>query len=138
MLKRIRHLIKLRYTFAIETTLTTLSYNGIIKDAMNSGYKIILLYIWLNDYKLAVNRVKERSFKGGHSVPVYIIKRRYYRGIRNLFDKFMDLSDNWYIFDNSDISPIMVASGGVNINTYINSEKIYNRITNIYDKIRRT
>ncbi|MBN1633221.1 MAG: zeta toxin family protein [Ignavibacteria bacterium] len=138
MLKRIRHLIKLRYTFAIETTLTTLSYKEMIKDAKNNGYKVILLYIWLDDYKLAVNRVKERSLKGGHSVPVNIVKRRYYKGIFNLFDKFIYLSDNWYIFDNSDISPILVASGGVNINKYINNEKVFNRINNIYDKIRRT
>lgn len=89
-------------------------------------------------FKLAVNRVKERSIKGGHSVPVNIIKRRYYRGIYNLFDKFIDLSDNWYIFDNSDVSPVLVASGGINISKHINNEKVFYRINNLYDKIRRT
>lgn len=138
MIKRIKQLIKLRKTFAIETTLTTLSYKEMIKDAKNNNYKIILLFIWLDDFKLAVNRVKERSIKGGHSVPVNIIKRRYYRGIYNLFDKFIDLSDNWYIFDNSDVSPVLVASGGINISKHINNEKVFYRINNLYDKIRRT
>lgn len=138
MIKRIKQLIKLRKTFAIETTLTTLSYKEMIKDAKNNNYKIILLFIWLDDFKLAVNRVKERSIKGGHSVPVNIIKRRYYRGIYNLFDKFIDLSDNWYIFDNSDVSPVLVASGGIKISKHINNEKVFYRINNLYDKIRRT
>lgn len=64
MLERIDELLKSGVDFAFETTLTTLSYLNTIKLARENGYTISLLYFWLNDVNLAVERVKERVNEG--------------------------------------------------------------------------
>lgn len=84
MLNRIDELLKQGIDFAIETTLTTKSYLNTIKRAKEAGYKISLLYFWLNDVELAIERVKTRVAEGGHHIPEDVIRRRYFKGIENL------------------------------------------------------
>ena len=61
MLKRINELLAAKVSFSIETTLATRSYTRLIQRAQNAGYKVSLIYFWLNSPELAVNRV---SMKG--------------------------------------------------------------------------
>ena len=46
--------------------------------------------------------MKTRVFEGGHNIPEDIIERRYYRGIKNLFEIYLSIVDQVLIFDNSD------------------------------------
>jgi len=55
----------------------------------------------LNSIALAKERVKSRVQEGGHHIPDDIVERRYLRGIKNLFDIYLDLVDGTMIFDNS-------------------------------------
>jgi predicted ABC-type ATPase len=49
---------------------------------------------------------------GGHAVPEQTVRRRYERGLRNLFGLYMPLADTWQLFDNSDpAGPILIAAG---------------------------
>ena len=57
MLKRINELLAAKVSFSIETTLATRSYTRLIQRAQNAGYKVSLIYFWLNSPELAVNRV---------------------------------------------------------------------------------
>lgn len=66
MLQRIDELLNSGVDFAFETTLTTLSYLNTILVAKEKGYTINLLYFWLNDVNLAIERVKTRVNEGGH------------------------------------------------------------------------
>jgi len=100
MLNRIEDLLKQNIDFAIETTLTTKSYLNTIKKAKAIGYKITLLYFWLNDVELAIQRVKIRVQEGGHHIPEEVIRRRYIKGRENLIN-FTSLSDYWMVIDNS-------------------------------------
>jgi len=75
-----------------------------------ASYQIHLAYLWLASPELAVARVRERVRRGGHSVPEATIRRRYFSGLRNLFNVFMSLVDDWIVYDNSSISPVEVAS----------------------------
>ena len=111
MLKRIDDLLKENVTFAIETTLSARSYAVLVSEAKSAGYSVILLFLWLNSYKLAVKRVQERIKKGGHGIPFDIIKRRYYAGIKNLKEIYIPLCDFWLIFDNSNIPGTLIAHG---------------------------
>lgn len=65
MLNRIEDLLKQNIDFAIETTLTTKSYLNTIKKAKAIGYKITLLYFWLNDVELAIHVLKLEFKKVG-------------------------------------------------------------------------
>lgn len=75
MLSRIEELLLQRVDFAIETTLTTKSYLNTIKKAKALGYQVTLLFFWLNDVELAIERVKMRVLEGGHNIPEEVIKR---------------------------------------------------------------
>lgn len=101
MLHRIDELLAAGTDFAIETTLATRSYVSLVHRAHNTGYNVSLIYIWLNSPDLAVERVAVRVKKGGHNIPEDVVRRRYRKGIANLFRLFMPVCDTWIIADNS-------------------------------------
>lgn len=76
--------------FAFETTLATKSYKIFVEKAQAKGYKVILLYFWLNSPELAILRVKTRVVEGGHNIPKDVIRRRYENGL-NIFLLFFSL-----------------------------------------------
>lgn len=110
MLNRIEELIKSRADFAIETTLTTKSYINTIKRVKELGYRITLLFFWLNDVELAIERVKTRVEEGGHHIPEDVIRRRYVKGAENL-KLFVAESDFWFVLNNSNAEPGFIAEG---------------------------
>ena len=113
MLKRIDDLLFQQEDFAIETTLTTKSYLNTIKVAQRMHYKVNLLFFWLNDVNLAIQRVEERVLEGGHHIPEDVIRRRYDKGMKNL-KSFIDLVDNWVVLNNSEDSFHFIAKGNKN------------------------
>ena len=54
----------------------------------------------------------KRVQEGGHNIPYEIIERRYYRGIFNLMNLYIQICDNWMVVDNMDLHPQEVALGG--------------------------
>ena len=101
MLRRIDDLIDFRRNFTLETTLSTLYYRKIIEKAKDNGYEVTLMYFWLNSPLLAIECVAERVRRGEHNIPPDVIRRRYVRGIKNLFNIFIPICDCWRIDDNS-------------------------------------
>jgi predicted ABC-type ATPase len=61
-----------------------------------------LLFFWLQNVELAIARVRQRVREGGHDIPENTIRRRYRNGILNLFDIYLPIADEAFIFDNSD------------------------------------
>jgi len=102
MLNRIKDLTEAGETFAFETTLSANSYIGKIRAARKKGYMTVLIYIWLEHPGLAKERVRTRVNEGGHDIPPNVIERRYTRGIRNLFVKYLQEVDGVFIIDNSE------------------------------------
>ncbi|TCS87429.1 putative ABC-type ATPase [Anseongella ginsenosidimutans] len=129
MLRRIRQLMNEREDFAFETTLSTRSYVSLVREAQGKGYIITLVYFWLRSFEQAMERVRIRVSKGGHHIPTDVIKRRYDRGIDNLFHLYIPACDYWLVVDNSGKEPDMVAEGETNL-----PEVIYN--TDIWDIIK--
>jgi predicted ABC-type ATPase len=101
MLNRINELIEENQNFAFETTLSSRSYKNKIVEAKNKGYRVTMLFFWLQNVDLAKERVKIRVEEGGHNINPEIIYRRYYKGINNLFDIYLPIIDGALIFDNS-------------------------------------
>jgi predicted ABC-type ATPase len=102
MLNRINELLKENKSFAFETTLSTRSYKNKIKTAREKGYTITLLFFWLQNVELAKERVKIRVSEGGHNIEPEVIERRYFNGIKNLFEIYLPIVDGTLIFDNSE------------------------------------
>lgn len=128
MLQRIEELLGKDVTFSIETTLATKSYINLVRNAQKQGYSVKLLFFWLRNPELAIQRVAERVENGGHNIPEDIIRRRYIAGINNLFRLFMNEVDSWVIFDNSENPRKLIASGGRNADTIIDEEMLYSII----------
>ncbi len=133
MLNRINELIRENENFAFETTLSTRSYKKKIIEAKDNGYRVTLLFFWLQSIELAKERVKIRVAEGGHNIETNVIERRYIRGIKNLFDIYLPLVDGALIFDNSEGKHELICDkkidGLINI---VNQEK-FNLIKNYYD-----
>lgn len=114
MLLRIEELLASDETFSIETTLATRSYSELVKRAQEKGYKVTLLYFWLNSPELAVERVARRVREGGHNIPKDVIYRRYEKGLKNLFNIFIPIVDSWMIVDNGVEPREIIAKGTKN------------------------
>jgi predicted ABC-type ATPase len=101
MLQRIHSLLAENLTFAFETTLATKSYVSLVKQSKAQGYEVTLAFFWLPSPEMAQKRVLDRVANGGHNIPPETIKRRYFRGIQNLFKLYLPLVDNGLIMYNS-------------------------------------
>ncbi|QEM06998.1 AAA family ATPase [Mucilaginibacter rubeus] len=111
MLQRIDELLNREVDFAFETTLSTRSYVFLVKRARQKGYEVTLLFFWLSSPEMAMERVAKRVSKGGHNIPVDVIERRYYRGIRNLVSLYIPLCDRWFVINNMNTGSLVVARG---------------------------
>ncbi len=129
MLKRIDELLAEGADFAFETTLSTKTFVSFIKEAQSKGYKVTLLYFWLESPEMAYQRVAARVTKGGHNIPVDVIERRYYRGIKNLFGLYKPICDKWMVVNNIGKHPEVVAEGSASFESIIINSDIWNIIS---------
>jgi len=109
MLHRINELLDEHKSFAFETTLSSKSYKNKIQEAKEKGYRTVLLFFYLTSVELAKDRVEIRVSEGGHNIEPEVIERRFIGGIRNLFDIYLEITDDVFIFDNSKTVPELVA-----------------------------
>jgi predicted ABC-type ATPase len=133
MLNRINVLLSENENFAFETTLSSKSYKTKIKEAKNKGYRVILLFFWLQNIELAKERVKIRVLEGGHNIEATIIERRYIRGIKNLFDIYLPIVDGAFIFDNSEVQYELIADKQIGDSLNIVNVDKFNLLKKIYD-----
>lgn len=107
-LQQIQAQVLAKRSFAFETTLAGRAYVNLVKNMRLGGYHVRLYYLWIPSVELTIKRIAERVKRGGHNIPTKIAKRRYGKGIRNLFRYYLPLSDYAAIFDNSSASPALV------------------------------
>ena len=128
MLSRIEELLRRGESFSIETTLATKSYVNLVHRAQKAGYRVHLIFFWLESPELAMQRVAERVRNGGHGIPTATIKRRYVAGIRNLFQLYMGEVDYWSCFDNSKSPRLLIGSGGKGSKAMIANELLLEKM----------
>jgi predicted ABC-type ATPase len=101
MLKRMREMTLSRRSFAFETTLSARSYAPWIRRLKEQGYSFHLLFLWLENAELAMQRVQRRIEAGGHAIPEDAILRRYRKGLENFHDLYCPIATSWGIYNNS-------------------------------------
>lgn len=112
MLQRLKTLVCQRVSFAFESTLAGRTYAAWLRSIQTDGYRVVLVYYWLESPDLAVARVATRVRRGGHSIPESVIRRRWILSIRNLFGLYLPQADQWMIVNNTrDYQPTVIASG---------------------------
>jgi predicted ABC-type ATPase len=111
MIEEIKRHVLQGESFAFETTLSGKTYAQMIPEWQRMGYSVKLVFLYLPDVKIAIERVKYRVEQGGHDVPVKTIRRRYEKGWYNLQYIYKQLVDAWVIFDNSGRTPKLLDEG---------------------------
>lgn len=112
MLDRLRFLGRERRNFAFETTLAGRGHARWLRELRSSGYRAHLVFLSLPNPDLAIARVAERVRRGGHSVPLEVVHRRFTAGLRNLFQLYHDVVDSWQVYDNADLEgPRLISAG---------------------------
>lgn len=114
MLRRMDELLDQNESFAFETTLATRSFKNFILKARHNGYRITLIYFWLDSVQLAQFRVQNRVAEGGHHIPNDVVERRYRSGLYNLFHLYADLCDLVLLYDNSKSEPELIYERAAN------------------------
>jgi len=100
-LARLDALAAARRNIAFETTLSSRTLLPRIRAMQAEGYLCHLNFCWLPSADMAVMRVARRVAAGGHSIPEDVIRRRYERGLENLFRDYLGSVDSWRVIDNT-------------------------------------
>ncbi|WP_220348597.1 hypothetical protein [Alkalilimnicola ehrlichii] len=83
-----------------------------LADLRTKGYQTHLIFLSLPAPELAIKRVAERVEAGGHHVPAETVRRRFRRGLENLFRLYMPIMDSWRVYDSSPLEgPLLIAAG---------------------------
>ena len=109
MLEQIHSLTERGLDFGFETTLSGKTYVKLLRDMKKRGYLIHILFLWITNVELALERIQLRVRNGGHHIPETIVRRRFSRSLSNFFRFYQQLADSWTIFDNSGDVPKMIA-----------------------------
>ena len=109
MLGQLEEMASRREDFAFETTLSGKSYAPWLRRLKGDGYAIRLYFLWLPTVDMSLARVAFRVQHGGHFVPDEDVRRRYRRGLRNLFRLYRTEVDSWILFENSEPTPRIIA-----------------------------
>lgn len=112
MIEEIESHVRRRESFAFETTLSGRRYALMIPQWQRMGYTVKLVFLFVGDVKLAIERVRVRVRQGGHDVPEEVIRRRYLAGWRNFQQLYKGLVDSWIVYDNSGEKPVLLYEGG--------------------------
>ncbi|UCS94006.1 zeta toxin family protein [Echinicola marina] len=133
MLRRIKDLIRTGQNFAFETTLSTRSYTNLIKEAKEVGFEVYLLFFWLRSSDLAVQRVRVRVQEGGHHIPENVIHRRYVNGLKNFFNLYLPIVDQWILINNSG-EPYEIIAKNSDGELNVNDKGIWKSLKQNYDE----
>jgi predicted ABC-type ATPase len=134
MLERINDLLNSQENFAFETTLATKSYRSKIFLAREKGYNVTLLFFWLRNADLAIERVRIRVIEGGHHIEPEVIRRRYKNGIKNLFEIYLPIVDEIMIFDNSEGKHDLIAEKTMESEIEVLNKVKFNLLKSYYDE----
>ena len=98
MHERLEELRAERASFAVESTISGRSLQRVVRKLNESGYFTLLVYLWLPEPDLAVERVGNRVRLGGHNVPETDIRRRFYRSVVNFEKVYRRITHEWRVY----------------------------------------
>jgi len=107
-LQAVREAIEAQQDFAMETTLSGGYIFDVVRRAREVGYRIEVVYLFVDSPEVAVARVGQRVLKGGHDVPEEAIRRRYFRSKAN-FIRLRDIVDGWRLYHSANQAVELVA-----------------------------
>jgi predicted ABC-type ATPase len=110
-LRELDRLAKGKSDFAFESTLSGLTYVNRLTRWKRAGYRLQIVYLRISSPRLALRRIAARVKQGGHNVPRADVLRRFTRSLKNFESHYRLLADQWTVYDNSGIEPIVIEQG---------------------------
>lgn len=110
-IERIQHLIDLRVSFAIESTLSGKSLAGTLLAAAVAGYYIAIKLLRVESISVSSTRVSKRVQQGGHDIRMADQVRRFNRSYDNFFTLYIEACHEWSIYDAESEQPQHLVSG---------------------------
>ena len=86
-------------SFVAESTLSS-NYLASILQACKAKYHITIVYIFLSEPHMCIDRIEERVKKGGHFVAASDVLRRYGRSKQCFWYTYRYLCDAWKVINN--------------------------------------
>ena len=121
---------------AFETTLASRMLLPRIQAMQAVGYVFQLNFFWLPNADMAVERVARRIAAGGHSIPEDVIRRRYDRGLDNLFNSYLPAADTWVVVNNTSRPGKPIAWREVGAGIHVLDNGLWNHLVSRYMKPR--
>lgn len=106
----------------IESTLSGRTLRSYLDRARTAGFKITIVFVYLDSPDTCVARVRERVRGGGHSVPEEDIRRRFLRSCRNFWHSYREIADYWCVIYNSGGDFRRIASGEPNVTSILDAK----------------
>lgn len=131
--RRLEEAITNEENVLIESTLSGKSLSSLIERyQLEHDYSVTVVFVYLANVDVCIERVAIRVEKGGHEVPVIDIIRRFTRSLSNFWNLYRKLSDKWYLFYNSDDSFEEVARN-IDQQLFVLDEELFSNFQNIMD-----
>lgn len=109
VLEKLDNLFENNKSFAVETTLAGSNHIKTIQRAKELKYNVALIYSFVENPEICINRIKVRVLNGGHDIPDEDVIRRFYRSKNNFWNKYKDIVDEWNLFYNGISDYVLVA-----------------------------
>lgn len=98
--KRLKTFFDNDKSFIIETTLSGQTLEKTIQRAKKLNYEITLVYVFIDNPQICIERIKVRVLKGGHNIPDEDVIRRFKRSKENFYHLYKDMVDEWAVYYN--------------------------------------
>lgn len=106
-----------------------------MKACGDADYRVVLVYIWLDNPQLCMERVAVRVAGGGHVVPNEDVVRRFFRSNVNFWTQYRMIADRWALFYNGHKKPKLVASGMKDAYV-VHSNQLFERYRGLVDECK--
>lgn len=107
LLEELERLTSEGESFALESTLSGRTYVEMFKRWKAMGYRIVIVFLRMDDPKVCISRVAARVKQGGHDVPRSDVLRRRIRGCQNFRALYRGLVDARWVFDGLGPKPVL-------------------------------
>lgn len=115
-------------TIGVETVLSTAKYRRLVEHAKQRKFEVRLIYVFIADPIVQLERIRLRVAKGGHDVPSDKVLERRSRSLYQLGWFFAQADEAW-IYDNSGAEPVLIGrkhGDAVSLSSMVPAEMMQN------------
>ena len=123
--ERLNELSNQESCFILESTLAGGYLIKTLQKLKEKGYAVKIVYVFLENSEICIERIRHRVKLGGHFVPDEDVRRRFYKSRNKFWNIYKNMADDWVMYFNSTEGVEKVALG-IADKYNIENESIFN------------